>query len=76
MPEHLRLESLVENATEPRVKAVGVDMLAQGGQGLADSCQGGSEPLQRAAAVREALSLFKVCHGHSFELQHVICSSN
>lgn len=60
MPEELQIEELVKSATEPRVAAVGAQMLARGGECLKDSCQGFAGPLPRAAAMREALSLFKV----------------
>lgn len=61
LPEELQIEELVKSATEPRVAALGVDMLAKGGEGLRDSCEDCEGQLPRAAAVREALSLFKVC---------------
>lgn len=60
LPEQLQIEALVCSATEPRVAAVGVELLAEGGQGLRDGSQGLPSPLPRAAAVREALALFKV----------------
>lgn len=71
MPEHLQIQELVKAATEPRVAALGVELLAQGGEELRKGKADASR-MSQADAVRNSLSLFKVCCLSCFTIAEII----